>query len=251
MVCIIVALIFGTTFLKSRPGSVNSMNDSFSFMGVMYLDVFFMAIIFYSSAIPNMVSQRDSYYREKASRMYQSAPYAMTFGISEFPYLVAYTLLHCGILWGLVDFFPQDGYGFWYYACYFFLFISLLTYMAQFLAAAMPNQQVASSLGMAYLSMTANVSGFAIRPQDIPGGWMFFYWLAPIHYVLEGLVVTQFHGAKTKVKGAPGFPPGEEPTLSRYYTSHWNDGWFGGYFVWSHRFQNMIILVRFRVEIKQ
>ena len=84
-----------------------------------------------------MVSQRDSYYREKASRMYQSAPYAMTFGISEFPYLVAYTLLHCGILWGLVDFFPQDGYGFWYYACYFFLFISLLTYMAQFLAAAL------------------------------------------------------------------------------------------------------------------
>ena len=67
---------------------------------------------------------------------------------------------------------PQDGYGFWYYACYFFLFVSLLTYMAQFLAAAMPNQQVASSLGMAYLSMTSNVSGFAIRPQDIPGGWM-------------------------------------------------------------------------------
>ena len=78
---------------------------------------------------------------------------------------MAYTLLHCGILWGLVDFFPQDGYGFWFYACYFFLFISLLTYMAQFLAAAMPNQQVASSLGMAYLSMTANVSGFAIRPR--------------------------------------------------------------------------------------
>ena len=79
----------------------------------------------------------------------------------------------------------------------------------------------------------------------------FMYWLAPIHYVLEGLVVTQFHGAKTKVKGAPGFPPGNEPTLSRFYTSHWDDSFFGGKFVWSHRFQNMIILVRFRVEIKQ
>ena len=31
--------------------------------------------------------------------------------------------------------------------------------------------------------------------------------------------------------------------------SLWNDGHFGGYFVWSHRFQNMIILVRFCVEI--
>ena len=38
---------------------------------------------------------------------------------------------------------------------------------------------------------------------------------------------------------------GEEPTLSRYYTSHWNDGWFGGYYVWSHRYQNMIILLGF------
>ena len=177
--------------------------------------------------------------------------------------------MHCGILWGFVDFFPQRGYGFWYYVCYFFLFVSLLTYMAQFLAVAMPNQQVASSLGMAYLSMTANVSGFSIMPQDIPGGWMcvsvsanvaqhagssirtqtcfrrFMYWLAPIHYVLEGLIVTQFHGANQQVKDLPDFPPGEEPTLSRYFTSHWSDAYFGGKFVWSHRYQNMIILLGF------
>ena len=43
----------------------------------------------------------------------------------------------------------------------------------------------------------------------------------------------------------PGFPPGNEPTLSRVYTSHWDDSFFGGKFVWSHRFQNMIILVAF------
>ena len=48
-----------------------------------------------------------------------------------------------------------------------------------------------------------------------------------------------------QVKGAPGFPPGEEPTLSRFYTSHWNDGHFGGKFVWSHRYQNMLIMVGF------
>lgn len=116
--------------------------------------------------------------------------------------------------------------------------------MAQFLAAACPNQQVASSLGMAYLSMTANVSGFAITPDYIPGGWMFMYWLAPIHYVLEGLIVTQFHGANAEVTGAPGYG-NDPPTLSRFYTSHWKDSYFGGMYVWSHRFQNMIILLAF------
>ena len=37
----------------------------------------------------------------------------------------------------------------------------------------------------------------------------------------------------------------QEPTLSRFYTSHWNDGHFGGKFVWSHRYQNMLIMVGF------
>ena len=37
----------------------------------------------------------------------------------------------------------------------------------------------------------------------------------------------------------------DQPTLSRFYTSHWDDSFFGGYYVWSHRFQNMIILVAF------
>ena len=53
--------------------------------------------------------------------------------------------------------------------------------------------------------------------------------------------------ANQQVKGTPGFPPGEEPTLSRFYTSHWNDGHFGGKFVWSHRYQNMLIMVGFIV----
>ena len=61
MVCIIVAMIFGTILMKPRPGSVNTYTDSFSFMGVMYLDTFFMAIIFYSSAIPNMVCHSASH----------------------------------------------------------------------------------------------------------------------------------------------------------------------------------------------
>ena len=47
------------------------------------------------------------------------------------------------------------------------------------------------------------------------------------------------------MKDLPDFPPGEEPTLSRYFTSHWSDAYFGGKFVWSHRFQNMIILLGF------
>ena len=50
---------------------------------------------------------------------------------------------------------------------------------------------------------------------------------------------------RDRTRRSSDFPPGEEPTLSRYFTSHWSDAYFGGKFVWSHRFQNMIILLGF------
>lgn len=36
-------------------------------------------------------------------------------------------------------------------------------------------------------------SGFLIQPSDFVEFWLFMYWLDPLHYVLEGLVTTQFN----------------------------------------------------------
>jgi hypothetical protein len=36
--------------------------------------------------------------------------------------------------------------------------------------------------------------GFMIKAEDFPDFWIFMYWLNPLHYVIEGLVTTQFHG---------------------------------------------------------
>ena len=50
--------------------------------------------------------------------------------------------------------------------------------------------------------------------------------------------------------GSPSRGPGDDGVVAVTCTANgggslWNDGHFGGYFVWSHRFQNMIILVGF------
>ena len=75
--------------------------------------------------------------------------------------------------------------------------------------------------------------------------WHIEGWTPRAHIDLVGGAAVLRHGANQQVKDLPDFPPGEEPTLSRYFTSHWSDAYFGGKFVWSHRFQNMIILLGF------
>ena len=41
--------------------------------------------------------------------------------------------------------------------------------------------------------------GFMIKPSDFPAFWIFMYWLNPLHYAIEGLVVTQFHRDHTLI----------------------------------------------------
>ena len=41
--------------------------------------------------------------------------------------------------------------------------------------------------------------GFMIKPEDFATFWTFMYWLDPLHYALEGLVVTQFNQDSTVI----------------------------------------------------
>jgi len=38
-----------------------------------------------------------------------------------------------------------------------------------------------------------------IKLKDFPDFWIFMYWLNPLHYILEGLIVTQFHRDGTQI----------------------------------------------------
>ncbi len=54
-------------------------------------------------------------------------------------------------------------------------------------------------LGGMLVTFISLFCGFMIKAQDFPDFWIFMYWLDPLHYVLEGLVVTQFNGDHTPV----------------------------------------------------
>jgi len=120
---------------------------------------------------------------------------------------------------------------------YYLLYVSFTTFYAQCLVAALPDAGTAQILGNAFLTLTSNVSGFSITPDKIPDHWIFTYWISPIHYSLEGMVVTQFHGADQEIRDQPG-----NPTVGRFTSSHDSDSHFGGFFTYSHRFQNILIL---------
>ena len=244
MVSVSISLLFGTVFTQERPAAISTFTGGLGRIGLLYISTLFMGIIFFVSAIPQMMEERRAFYREKQSKMYSTVPYAESFGVAEFPYLLVFSLLHTATMWLMVDFYPGWDKYLWYFS-YYFLYVSGMTFLAQFLVAAMPTQESATILGTCFLSICSLVAGFAISPDKIPSYFKPLYHFATIHYALEGMVVTQFHDSNVRIDDLPGFP-----TDKRYFSSHWADSKFGGKFCYSHRWFDVAALVAFMVVFR-
>jgi hypothetical protein len=72
-----------------------------------------------------------------------------------------------------------------------------------------------------FISVFGLFSGFLIAEQNFPTFWLFMYWLNPLHYALEGLIMSQFHGDDTPIKTIKG----EVMTAEDYMTSEQFSTW--------------------------
>jgi ABC-type multidrug transport system permease subunit len=64
--------------------------------------------------------------------------------------------------------------------------------------------------------------GFLIREQSFPTFWLFMYWLNPLHYALEGLISSQFHGDTTPITMITGAQTTAEVFVEDYQYSTWS-----------------------------
>jgi hypothetical protein len=73
-----------------------------------------------------------------------------------------------------------------------------------------------------FAMVNSNFCGFIIKPQDYPTFWIFLYWLSPLHYGFEGVVVTQFHKDHSIVEVFPGQPTSTAEQVIKSYYSEWS-----------------------------
>jgi len=56
------------------------------------------------------------------------------------------------------------------------------------------------------IGMNSIFGGVLIRPQDISNFWIWAYWTFPLHYIMEGLLTSQFRNDDTPIVASLGSP---------------------------------------------
>ncbi|WOL16536.1 hypothetical protein Cni_G25323 [Canna indica] len=196
---IISALIIGSIFWNAGSKR-NTEQDLLLVMGALYSACIFIGVNNASSVQPVISIERTVYYRERASRMYASLPYAAAQGLVEIPYLILQT-----ILFGVTTFFMihyEWNFGkFILYLVFMFLTLAYFTFYGIMAIGLTPSQHLAAVLSSAFYSLWNLLSGFLIPKPKIPGWWLWFYYISPVAWTLRGVISSQLGDVETMIIG--------------------------------------------------
>jgi ABC-type multidrug transport system ATPase subunit/ABC-type multidrug transport system permease subunit len=180
MLSIILSLLFGTIFVDAEYASYQGINSG---VGMLFVALLFSGMVSFNSVLPIASEERASFYRERASQTYNAFWYFVGSTLAEVPYVFFSGLLFTVIFYPMVGF---TGFG---TAVLFWLNLSLLillqTYMGQFLAYALPSEEVAAIIGVLVNSVFFLFMGFSPPANAIPSGYQWLYKITPQRFPLS------------------------------------------------------------------
>eukprot|EP00565_Helicotheca_tamesis_P005194 CAMPEP_0185727222 /NCGR_PEP_ID=MMETSP1171-20130828/2966_1 /TAXON_ID=374046 /ORGANISM="Helicotheca tamensis, Strain CCMP826" /LENGTH=1454 /DNA_ID=CAMNT_0028395737 /DNA_START=41 /DNA_END=4405 /DNA_ORIENTATION=- len=149
-----------------------------------------------TASVP-LVAERAVMYRETASGTYSKPIYGLAVQLAEIPFNCFMGFVSFILFYFIVGLDTDDGE-----RVIYFLLLVLASYwflpsLGQFFAFISPNAGAAIAVGSLLMTIFLLTAGFLQLPTEIPGWYIWIYWINPFRYVLQGLSVNELGGGKT------------------------------------------------------
>ncbi|RQM23742.1 hypothetical protein B5M09_006682 [Aphanomyces astaci] len=194
LITVFVAGIFGVLYRRGDGLQYTTQLQSQAllvFVGPLFMGIISVITVNESLGLPVVDAERMVFFRERASGMYATLPYAIVFALVEVPYVVMNSLVFSGLFYILVGL-KATADAFTWFCAYYFLYNLFATYLGQLLVVILPDLRTAVMATGGLNSLMSLFAGFFIHKDNIPAAWSFMYWMSPLHYVLEGMMCTQY-----------------------------------------------------------
>ncbi|KAM3219341.1 pleiotropic drug resistance protein 3 [Capsicum chacoense] len=191
------SIVFGLLFWD-KGTKLDDQQSVFSIFGAMFTAVIFCGISSSSSVLPYVTTERSVLYRERFSGMYASWAYALAQVAIEIPYLLALAIVFTVITYPMIGYYWSAHKVFWYF---YSMFCTLLyfTYLGMMIVSMTPNIPIAAILQSSFYTMFNLFAGFLMPKAQIPKWWIWFYYLIPTSWTLNGMLTSQYGDIDTEI----------------------------------------------------
>jgi ABC-type multidrug transport system ATPase subunit len=190
--CLFISFLLGTLFLRLGDGQT----DARTRLGLMFV---VMGYFSFSStnALPSVLVERDVFYRQRDAKYYKPLPYLIANILADVPMTVIEgVLFSCIVYWlcGLND--SEDGGRFGYFLLMCILFYFMFRAFSRAVASWSRDLVAAQSTGPSLLALYLLISGFMITRTNIPGWWIWFFYINPVSYAFMGYASNELFDAR-------------------------------------------------------
>ena len=183
---VVVGGIAGSLFSNLPVDDANSMS------GILYFCGLFGALSALAS-LPMIFEQRAVFYKHSRSLFFQTPAFVMAQTVVMYPIQIAETVSFTTIVyWSVGMSADDDGSRYFTFMLIVFVFSLCVSQLFRLLASTVASPAIASMLSSVMLILMILFSGFIIPKSNIPPGWIWFYWINPIAYVLRSVTVNEF-----------------------------------------------------------
>jgi ABC-type multidrug transport system ATPase subunit/ABC-type multidrug transport system permease subunit len=203
IIFLVLALIAGGVFFNLGREDTDQAGV-LSLVGGVLMSIIFVGAIAANTTAVAMQKRRPSYVREQAALTYNPSAYAFAMLFAALPwnflFVVIFTLVYAGMV----------GYDFSlvpFMMLIVLLFTNSMSLIAMGLGFIAETPQLVTVLISLVMSLSAMFGGFFVPRADIPPGWIWLHYLAPMTFHLEAAVPAAFYCADTSNLVAGGAGP--------------------------------------------
>jgi len=172
---------------------------------VIFLSAGFPCSVAAQGPWPSFFRQRTVYYRESTIGMYDMWIYSTAMFIVELIYHFICAVMFLIPFYFLVGF-RNDATLFFRYLLVLWLMGVTISSMIQTWTAALSSQIVGNVVQSFFMTLFVNFTGFLLKPNAIPHGWKWFYYMNPMAKALSAILLGQSecHGPDCPTLIVPG-----------------------------------------------
>ncbi|CAI0420676.1 unnamed protein product [Linum tenue] len=186
---LIIALLTMTVFFRTRMHR-NTIQDGGVFMGALFFTL--ITIMFKGMAeIPMTIAKLPVFYKQRNMLFYPPWIYSIPPWILKIPISFLEVAIWVSLTYYVVGFDPNFGR-----LIRFYVLLAATNQMAsalfRFIAATGRNMIVANTFGSFVLLSIFALSGFILSPDYIKKWWVWAYWVSPMMYGQNAIVINEF-----------------------------------------------------------
>ncbi|RLN71903.1 hypothetical protein BBJ28_00019653, partial [Nothophytophthora sp. Chile5] len=181
---ILMGLLYSSVFYQFNFEDVQVV------MGIIFFSVMYLALA-QTPMLPVYFAARDVFYKQRRANFYRTSSYVVSMSVSQIPITLVESLVFGTFVYWMCGFVQTAGA---YILFEVLLFLTNLAFSAFFfyVASATVDVHVAKPLAMVSLLIAILFSGFVVTRSQLPGWFIWIYWIDPISWGLRSLAVGQY-----------------------------------------------------------